>query len=51
MHERPKPVINEENKFNVHASVVQDPHRKTSDISDMLTLAQTSVSRENIRKE
>ena len=26
MHERLKPVINEGNKFNVHASVVEDPH-------------------------
>ena len=39
MHERLKPVINEENKFNVHASVVEDPHRSIADISDMLTLA------------
>jgi len=44
-HERIKPVINEQNEFNVLASVVEDPHRSTADISDMLTLTQTSVKR------
>lgn len=44
-HERLKPVVNEQNEFNVIASVVEDPHGGTADISDMLTLAQTSVKR------
>ena len=45
MHEGLKPVINEGNEFNVHASVVEDPHRSTADISGMFTLAQTSLKR------
>ena len=44
-HEILKPVVNEQNEFNVLASVVEDPPRSTADISDMLTLTQTSVKR------
>lgn len=48
-HDRVKPVLNEENEFNIIASVVEDPHRSSADISDLLHIGQTSVK--NILKK
>ena len=42
-HERAKPVTNEENEFNVIATVVEDPQRSTADLSNLLDIGQTSI--------
>nr|CAH7748023.1 unnamed protein product [Callosobruchus chinensis] len=44
-HERRKHVLNEDNDFDVLATVVEDPHNSTAEISHDLGIGQPSVER------
>nr|CAH7749731.1 unnamed protein product [Callosobruchus chinensis] len=44
-HERRKCVVNEHDEFDVLATVVEDPHSSTAEISHDLGIGQTSVKR------
>lgn len=42
---RQQPILNEDNQLQVMAAVVEDPHRSVRDISRLLNISKTSVSR------
>lgn len=42
-HETVKPVVNEESKFNVVATIVAGPYRSTADVSYFLVISHISI--------